>query len=503
MLIAAGLAPAAALAAMFSAPAPPPPEIDTRSELIAVSAWDRIVIVQFQDRGQFARSSGGRATPVPLNVRIRHDRPCSRPESVGDEGLDPDARAECENELRIELQRAAARELSKAQYASALQASKFYFERNDDYRSGVFFAYAGGNSLRVRIETPDPILGRVRLLGVTRDADSLLAVESLRQDDVGPLAWHTTVTSYDRRGKPGFSTKITDRDGRLVYGDYLVANELGEIGVLRMDEDAVLVEWVTAGAVVKQGPVKQGPVPNAPTELRVDGAAAQLPAGARFDYKEFTFLSTKIDGDNTPLNKSIRREEVMSNVMGYLHARWRFSKAVTPSGAPNECRPSAGLTWARPRSLDRLDDGAEVEGVPYKWGGYVSLEQFAARVNRGIAPGNTCACSDRSLRYCVRDDAVGIDATGFVSRVWGASRQTTLSLEDVTTAIPFDELERGDALVKRGEHARIFMETVKGPNEFGVRIAESSPSCGGVCEKILTARELDGYTPRRYRLIRD
>jgi hypothetical protein len=196
---------------------------------------------------------------------------------------------------------------------------------------------------------------------------------------------------------------------------------------------------------------------------------------------------------------------VVALVRAYAGASWTLSKDnVGMTGAPPVCRPQQGQPWQRPVRYETTQIGTPMKGVPYKWGGYVSIEQFGRQIGRPMLAGNTCACADPKLNYCVLDKAVGIDATGFLSRVWKVDRQTTASIDGITDHVAWKDLRTGDALVKKNEHVRVFLEFMHDKAaDIGFRIAESSVSCGGVCERILTARELDGYEPRRYKLIRE
>lgn len=474
----------------FSAPDLPPPDFDFRPEIVAAPAGGRIVVVQFPNRGKFAVvANSGRADPfLPANVRdLEFTVPCSRYERSGDEEYDPDIRADCEAYLRVELQRIVAQQLKQASYDSVVQASKFDFERIDPKR-GVFSAFAAGNSLRTIVETRDLVLARVRLLAFTLQGNALVSVESLRQNSDMSLTWHAVVHRYDRYGKSIASMEVADPDGQMVYGDYLVANERGEVGVLRVDGDTVALEWRTFGA----------PAPP------VGGGAAQKIAPRIFNTAGFVKVSTWFDGDKPHVDRDVSRSDMKKAIDRYLNQPWVLQDKNFAPNRKSECRPEEKMVWSRPRQFEirRGRDDQEYQGIPYKWGGYVSLEKFKEQISKGDAAGNTCACSEAASDFCVVGDAAGIDATGLVSRVWGTSRLTTESIEANSDPVPIDKLEDGDVIVKRGEHVRIYRDTIQGHREYGMVVVEASASCGGVCEKILTARDIDGYTPRRYKRIR-
>lgn len=127
--------------------------------------------------------------------------------------------------------------------------------------------------------------------------------------------------------------------------------------------------------------------------------------------------------------------------------------------------------------------------VPYKWGGFQTIAQF----NDGLAAGKYAGDIHTSG---VSSHAVGVDCSGFVSRCWQLSYQSSTSMmPDITTVYgDWNLLKPGDAIHKIG-HVRMFLER----NANGsFRIVESSARDWGVSYWSYTASDLTTYTARYY-----
>jgi hypothetical protein len=134
-------------------------------------------------------------------------------------------------------------------------------------------------------------------------------------------------------------------------------------------------------------------------------------------------------------------------------------------------------------------------GLPYKWGGFSSIEEF----ERGIAEGKYAG--DVHCRE-VSPDAVGLDCSGFVSRCWGLeTKRSTRSLGAICVELDsFQDMLPGDAINKYDSHVRLF-EKFLDPEKTRVRVYESTTRSGGkVQQNDYTVQELidAGYSPLRY-----
>lgn len=94
-------------------------------------------------------------------------------------------------------------------------------------------------------------------------------------------------------------------------------------------------------------------------------------------------------------------------------------------------------------------------GLPYDWGGYMTLFQFDQAMAAGYGAGSY---PDDGILDCT----VGLDCSGFLSKVWQLGHFTTSSFHQVTTQISAGELLPGDGFNDAGNHCTMhedFMAT--------------------------------------------
>jgi hypothetical protein len=124
--------------------------------------------------------------------------------------------------------------------------------------------------------------------------------------------------------------------------------------------------------------------------------------------------------------------------------------------------------------------------IPYMWGGYSTLAQFDAGLKSGNYAGDINTAD-------VGKYSVGVDCSGFVSRCWQTSHNTTSSMPGISTQYAsWDGLKPGDGILKNG-HVRLFIErTANGM----FRVCESSAREWDVSYWSYTASDLQGvYAP--------
>ena len=127
--------------------------------------------------------------------------------------------------------------------------------------------------------------------------------------------------------------------------------------------------------------------------------------------------------------------------------------------------------------------------VPYKWGGFSTLVQFADGLKNGKYAGDINTASSSSY-------AVGVDCSGFVSRCWQlSSHYSTSMMPNITELYPsWDSLKPADAVHKVG-HVRLFVERT--PNG-GIKTVESTSTHWDVSYYTYAISALTAYTPRYY-----
>ncbi len=176
----------------------------------------------------------------------------------------------------------------------------------------------------------------------------------------------------------------------------------------------------------------------------------------------------------------VDRADVIAAAERYAAHRWTMSQ----SNLGADCAPADYKSDYEP--------GPQV-ALPYAWGGSMTLEQFDARLAKGEAAGSH---SWHGILACV----AGVDCSGFVSQVWKTDkRYSTSSFSQVTDEIDVDAIAPGDAFNKPGRHIVLFA----GFNEAGEPTFYEA--AGGAAKVRLHSgwSYLDGYTPIRYKHIRD
>jgi hypothetical protein len=203
------------------------------------------------------------------------------------------------------------------------------------------------------------------------------------------------------------------------------------------------------------------------------------------------------------------RSEVLAIAQSFAEFRWNATEANVRKG-----NDRAGIAVHTPtrRDGDAEGDpdhwvaGAENIGVPYKWGGFDSLESFAAGVRKGKAAGDLYTAEKRRKgSAAVSADAVGIDCSGFISRCWKLSRKYgTATLSEVTKPLSsMSERRAGDILNTANAHVILFSEW-RDQERKTASFYEAAPS-SKVVKREYSIAELQsvGFKPLRYRRIRE
>jgi MYXO-CTERM domain-containing protein len=148
---------------------------------------------------------------------------------------------------------------------------------------------------------------------------------------------------------------------------------------------------------------------------------------------------------------------------------------------------SANLSASCAASYESIYVPGDYLGLPYDWGGYMSLFRFDQEIAQGYGAGSYA--SDGIL-----DCTSGLDCSGFVSRAWGVGHYTTSSIPDISDAISQSQLLAGDVLNQAGYHVVLFSHLL-GNGEPALYEAVGP----NVHYSLLGGWSwVQGYTPRRY-----
>lgn len=138
---------------------------------------------------------------------------------------------------------------------------------------------------------------------------------------------------------------------------------------------------------------------------------------------------------------AIPRETVLDSAAAYAIHEWTSTEANT------EASCTSGYT-------SDYSPGTHV-GLPYDWGGYVTLSEFDAQIAAGYAAGSH---SSDGILEC----STGVDCSGYLSKIWGAGHYTTSSFSDITEDIAWDDIERADGINDPGSHCLLFTHLSEG-----------------------------------------
>jgi len=155
---------------------------------------------------------------------------------------------------------------------------------------------------------------------------------------------------------------------------------------------------------------------------------------------------------------------------------------------------------------DLWQAGQPTIGVPYKWGGFDSLESFERGIRAGKAGGDLYSAEKRRLGgKAVSGSCVGLDCSGFISRCWRLTeKQSTSSLEGLCAKLrSVSELRPGDVLNTPGGHVVMFFKWLDN-TQTRFLCYEAEPFSRVRCsERNAAEMTAIGYTPLRYRKIVD
>lgn len=213
-----------------------------------------------------------------------------------------------------------------------------------------------------------------------------------------------------------------------------------------------------------------------------------------------------------PDGATISREQVLKTARGYTSLTWQAEKRHALHGtAPDGQRIDTPDTL-HPRTSRRgfwWKTGTNI-GMPYKWGGFDTPDEFTRR----LASDPVVYAGDYASADKVRggDDAVsryaaGIDCSGLVSRCWGLPRPySTRELPGICTPLSsLDKLRPGDIILRPGEHVQLFVRW-EDDAHTRYRAIEAAGDPEWRCFEIIYSRDTltstRGFTPWRYKGIR-
>lgn len=136
-----------------------------------------------------------------------------------------------------------------------------------------------------------------------------------------------------------------------------------------------------------------------------------------------------------PAASAITREEALVRARAYATHRWS-------SGPANQ-------TASCSAAYKSLFPTGDYVGVPYDWGGYMSLFTFDQQIAQGYGAGSQ---ESDGILACTS----GVDCSGYVSMVWATGHNTTSSIPSITSSVASNALLPGDVFNMAGFHVAMF-----------------------------------------------
>ncbi|MFO0566102.1 MAG: hypothetical protein U0263_10605 [Polyangiaceae bacterium] len=126
-------------------------------------------------------------------------------------------------------------------------------------------------------------------------------------------------------------------------------------------------------------------------------------------------------------------------------------------------------------------------GLPYDWGGYMSLFTFDQQIAQGYGAGSYPADG-------VLDCTSGVDCSGFVSQCWTSGHFTTSTIDQVSSVVSQSSMLAGDIFNDAGNHMALFSHLLGNgePVLYEAVFYNAHLSMPGWSW-------LNGYVPRRYK----
>ncbi len=128
---------------------------------------------------------------------------------------------------------------------------------------------------------------------------------------------------------------------------------------------------------------------------------------------------------------AISRTEALVRAKAFSYHPWR----ATPANATASCNAAYKSVYAP----------GDYMGLPYDWGGHMTLFAFDQQIAAGYGAGSYPA---DGILSCTS----GLDCSGFVSQCWQAGHYTTSSVHEVSSAIAQNAVLAGDIYNDAGNH---------------------------------------------------
>lgn len=176
---------------------------------------------------------------------------------------------------------------------------------------------------------------------------------------------------------------------------------------------------------------------------------------------------------------SISRAEIVAGAPAFEEHAWQCGpENLTASCADSSWKPAVTAV------------GPQV-GLPYCWGGWVTIDEFDQQIAAGYGAGSLPA-------GLFLDCTTGVDCSGYVSQLWQHPHKLgTATIPGVSSAIDTTAMQPGDVFNDANHHVIMFLGK-DGNGDAIVTEATNATACLGVCRRTRPFSAFAGYIPRAY-----
>ena len=188
-----------------------------------------------------------------------------------------------------------------------------------------------------------------------------------------------------------------------------------------------------------------------------------------------------------------RVERILAIAERYANLEWTGNEANAKHGLDKD-----GIPVDTPDATLKAGGwriGETNRGLPYRWGGWDTPEQFLAGLEQGLWAGHWPQDPSGAR---MTQHAVGVDCSGFLSRCWQLPfKHSTRSLGPLCLEIGWEDLHPGDLLNSFDGHAILFAGWV---DEEHTRVIGYESTWPGVVrkERRVDVLQRGGLVPQRY-----
>jgi hypothetical protein len=320
----------------------------------------------------------------------------------------------------------------------------FYIDRTSDAQGTLWLQnHDNDSSQEIFIEKPADTLETVEFIGVDKNNSVYLTVEGTLNPNTDTETVKRFLRKYDSNRQLVAEVELPYSFYTYMLQDVAVTPNGEVFQMIPLKEHLQIVKWVEGDGATTRS-VKSDDLSSHLFSYLDSQAEDFLPSELEESEEEMVRSTTR--SASLPL---VSRETIMRRAEAYANYRYR---ANSSNVTPRRGEYLGGKTVITPMSTPGY-----FTGVPYKWGGFDTLESFQQGLNNGKKAG------DRNTRGGGSSGAVGVDCSGFISQVWClTSKRGTGSLPEVATRISFSDLRRGDIVNKYGRsgragHVRLFI----------------------------------------------